>query len=88
MNDLLNGLFEFSATFFLWLHVRRIYHDKEVAGASVTACFFFTLWGYWNLYYYPSLDQWWSFAGGIGVVGLNTAWLAGMLRYGTRKKRK
>ena len=43
---------------------------------------FFAAWGYWNLYYYyPSLDQWWSFWGGVGVVTMNTIWLGQLIYY-------
>lgn len=41
----------------------------------------FTLWGVWNIYYYPSLNQWCSFAGGLVIVAANALWVGLMLRY-------
>jgi hypothetical protein len=45
---------------------------------------FWTAWGVWNVFYYPSLGQWWSFACGLGVVAGNAANLALMVRYWPR----
>ena len=81
MTDLINGSFELFASLFIFLHIRRVFIDKEVKGVSITATAFFMLWGYWNLYYYPSLNQWCSFAGGVSVVSMNTIWVYGLWRY-------
>lgn len=75
MNDLINGAFEFTAGLMTWLNVRQIIKDKKVRGYNLKVFMFFTLWGYWNLYYYPSLNQWWSFYGGISIMLANTIWL-------------
>lgn len=40
---------------------------------------FITAWGLWNLYYYPSLDQPWSFYGGVALVCVNTTYLCCVL---------
>lgn len=81
MADIINALFEFAGGFFILLHCRQAYKDKAVAGVSIPAVIFFSAWGYWNLYYYPSLDQWWSFAGGIFIVLTNTLWVLLLLKY-------
>lgn len=83
--DLFNGLFEILASPFLFLHVRRVWKDKDVAGCSLTACAFFTAWGWWNLYFYPSQGLWLSFWGGIPVLAMNCAWFAGMLKFRRRR---
>jgi len=62
--DAVNGAFEFLGGASVWMHVRTIMCDKQSRGVSPFATAFFTLWGFWNLYYYPSLAQWASFAGG------------------------
>lgn len=80
--DLINGLFELLGSLVLWRNVRQLYVDKMIRGVHWTATGFFAAWGYWNLYYYPSLDQWWSFAGGCSIVLANTVWLGQMLYYG------
>jgi len=55
--------------------------DKSVSGLSIISVIFFTIWGYWNLFYYPSLGQMWSFAGGIVVVIANSIWTYLLLKY-------
>lgn len=84
MNDLINGCFELLAGFMVLNHCRAVLRDKAVAGVSILSTIFFSAWGYWNLYYYPSLGQWWSFAGGILIVVSNTAWVILLIKY--RKK--
>lgn len=71
-SDLVNGLFELGGTIFLSLNCLRIYKDKCTRGVSPLPFIFYAFWGYWNLLYYPGLDQWWSFYGGIGVAVVNT----------------
>lgn len=84
--DLINGLFEASAGFFVLAHCRRVIKDKLVKGVSIIATIFFTSWGFWNLYYYPYLDQWLSFIGGLFIVSANTLWVILMLYYKRREE--
>lgn len=79
--DIINGCFEGFAGSFVCINCFRVYKDKKVRGASKIAVAFFTAWGFWNLYYYPSLEQWWSFVGGLGIVVANAVWLALMWKY-------
>lgn len=81
MNDIINAMFELLAGFFVALHCLKLFKDKQVRGASIWATSFFTLWGFWNIYYYPSLDQWWSMFGGIAVVTMNIVWVGLMWKY-------
>ena len=82
--DIFNGLFEIAGGFFIGLSVKQLWRDKMVAGVSWLHAGFFAAWGYWNLYYYPSLDQMWSFWGGVGVVTMNTIWLVQLIYYSKR----
>lgn len=79
--DVINGSYEFVGSIALWANVYRLYKDKEAKGVTFWATAFFMTWGYWNLYYYPHLDQWWSFAGGLSIVLANTVWLGQMIYY-------
>lgn len=79
--DLINGSFELIAGCLLWLNVIKLYRDKKVLGVDVRPTAFFMLWGYWNLYYYPHLNQMASFFGGLNVVLANTIWVAQMIYY-------
>lgn len=84
--DAINGAYELCGGFFLLASCLRLLKDKEVKGISIAASAFFTSWGYWNLWYYPHLNQWLSFMGGILIVIANTWWVS-MAIYYTRKKR-
>ena len=84
--DLINGLFEFFGSIMLWRNVMQLHRDKMTRGVHWAATGFFMAWGYWNLFYYPHLDQWWSFAGGISIVIANTTWLGQMFYYGRKEK--
>lgn len=79
--DLTNGGFEFLAGVMNWINVRRLYKDKEVRGYSPWVFGFFTSWGLWNLFYYPHLGQWISFAGGISIMLSNMSWLSLAIYY-------
>jgi hypothetical protein len=79
--DLVNGAFELLGGAFIFNHCRAVWRDKAVKGVSVLSTAFFTLWGLWNLYYYPHLNQWWSLAGGVAIVLANAVWVALLLKY-------
>jgi hypothetical protein len=78
--DSVNGAYEAFGGFFILLSVLKVLKDKQVRGISWVHAGFFTSWGYWNLFFYPSQGLWWSFWGGIGVVAMNTCWM-GLLVY-------
>lgn len=82
--DLINATFEALGGVFILGHCRAVLRDKAVAGVSITATVFFTAWGVWNLYYYPSLNQWLSFYGGVALVIANCFWVGLLIFY--RKK--
>jgi len=67
--------------FFIMPSILKLVHDKQVKGVSWVHASFFSVWGIWNLYYYPSLGQWNSFLGGIGIVTVNTIWVGLMIYY-------
>jgi len=79
--DFVNGLFELSAGFFVLNHCRVLRLHKETRGVSLASVCFFTLWGLWNLYYYPALNQPLSFYGGLFVVAANALYVGMMVSY-------
>ena len=81
VNDMINGSFEFLAGFMILNHCRTVIKDKAVAGVSIISTAFFGIWGVWNLYYYPSLGQMWSFYGGLAIVVANLLWVYLLLKY-------
>jgi hypothetical protein len=85
--DVVNGCYELFGAPFICLSIRKLAKEKKVHGVSWVHAFFFATWGFWNLYYYPSLGQWCSFIGGCAIVIANTIWL-GQLIYYSRKGEK
>lgn len=79
--DQINGAYEFVGSLTIWVNVYALHRDRCVKGVTPLATTFFMSWGCWNLYYYPSLDQWWSFAGGVCIALANAVWLGQMLYY-------
>jgi hypothetical protein len=80
-NDFINGLFECGGGLASWFNVYAIIRDKQIRGVSLAACAYFWSWGLWNLYYYPSLNQMWSFYGGMVVCAANFVWMYFAIRY-------
>jgi hypothetical protein len=83
--DMMNGLFEMCGSALTWMSVYRVWIDKGYAGIYMPAVVFFWAWGAWNLFYYPHLEQWWSFAGGCSLVLANTCWFILMWRFGRKE---
>ena len=81
LGDVINGLFEFCGALATLSSVRAIIKDKCWAGLSPFNIIFFQAWGVFNIFYYPSLDQWWSFTGGCAIVVGNTIYLICILKY-------
>ncbi len=79
--DIVNGAFEAAAGFAVLNHCFALHRDKAVRGLSVASTAFFTLWGLWNLYYYPHLDQFWSFAGGVFITIANAIYVGMLVHY-------
>ena len=82
--DMVNALFEVGGALFTLNHCRVLHIDKRVGGVSVISIIFFTLWGLWNIFWYPHLNQWWSFWGGLLILGSNLLWIAMLLYYRKR----
>lgn len=74
-NDLINGSWELVAGFLLMRNCYILYQEKQVKGVSVLTTAFFTSWSMWNCYFYPTLGQWFSFAGGLVITSANMLWV-------------
>lgn len=86
--DQINGLFELVGAIYAVKNVARVLRDKQVAGIAWDAVAFWSVWGVWNLYYYPSLHQWASFSGGLLLVLANTTYVLLLLYYGRKEDGK
>lgn len=86
MSDLVNSLFEVLGVIFVLPSIFLLYRQKSVRGISPWHVGFFVCWGYWNIYYYPSLGQWLSAVAAGGLAVINSAYL-GMMGYYLVKER-
>ena len=79
--DVINGLYEALGCVFIYMSIRKLRQDKIVRGVSWLHMSFCMTWGFWNLFYYPHLEQWYSFWGGVGIVTANTYYVFQLLYY-------
>ncbi len=79
--DWINGLFEFVGSILCWMNVVKLYNEKEIKGVYWPVTAFFASWGYWNIAYYSTLNQWASFWGGILMAIANTVWVVLAITY-------
>ena len=73
--DLTNGLFELVGALFAWINAWKLFKDQEIKGVYWPIWIFYTSWGGWNLYYYPSLNQYISFWCGVILTAGNLMWV-------------
>lgn len=81
VTDLINAAFEFGSAGMVSMNVRRLWKDKKLSGVSKWPAVFFNVWGLWNLFWYPFLGQWLSFAGGVSILLVNTTWVVLAFKY-------
>lgn len=79
--DHVNAAFELIGSVLLWLIVLQALRDRRMRGVSPWPSVFFSVWGAWNLFFYPALGQGWSAVAGIGALAANTSWLVLWHRY-------
>lgn len=84
--DHMNALFEFIGGCMIWMNCLAVYRDQKVAGVRWWTTGFFAAWGLWNIFYYPHLDQFWSFYAGLYIVAANVAWVALLIYYSKRSQ--
>lgn len=79
--DLINAYFELFGGLFIWINVLKIAKDRKVRGVHWLPTFAFTIWCFWNVFYYQSLGQYFStFAAIVPGVG-NFFWLSLCWKY-------
>jgi len=83
--DLINGLFESIGGLLNFTNVYRLAKDKTLKGVYYFPTIFFSVWGIWNLFYYPHLSQWLSFTGGLIIVLANLLWVYLAIKYRNNK---
>ena len=71
---------------FITLSIIKLHKDKFVSGINWLHPLFFLLWGVWNLFFYPHLSQWFSFAGGVAIAITNFIWVSQLIYYSRNGK--
>lgn len=82
MNDAVNAFFECGGFIAVAMNCWKTHKDRGTRGIAPLAVAFFTAWGFWNLYYYPSVGSTISGAAAIAVALANTLWISLMLYHG------
>jgi hypothetical protein len=85
-NDLINSFFEVFGAMMLFNNCRLLWIHKRVQGVSVLTTAFFTVWGVWNLYFYPANHLWLSFVGGVFLASANVLWVLMATHFAFRQK--
>jgi hypothetical protein len=73
--DLINAGFSIGGSIFLWLNVLSLYKEREVKGVHWGSVAYFSILGFWNLFFYSHLTQWYSVVAGTSGVLANIVWL-------------
>lgn len=74
--DYINGAFELVGAVLVLKSVAVLRRDRRVLGVYWPAQWFYASWGVWNLYFYPAVGAWLSFAAGLVMVAGNLTWAA------------
>lgn len=85
-SDLFNGLFEAASALFTIGNILQTIKDQELKGMRLESILFFTSWGLFNLYFYPSHGLILSFLGGCAIVTANVVWISCILYFRCRPK--
>jgi hypothetical protein len=80
-NDIINATFELLGSLFVLNHCRVLLNAKSSAGVSSISLAYFLSWGFWNIYYYPSLGQNFSFYAGIALAVANLLYLGLVIKF-------
>ena len=83
--DIINGSYAIFGVPFIILNIIKLYKDKEVRGVSWIYTGYFVTLGFWNLYYWGFLDQWFSFYSGLAILVSNIVWMCQMIYYNRKE---
>ena len=84
MNDVINSMFCVGAGLLVWLNVKKLYTDKLVLGYNWKVQAFFAAFGYWHLYYFFTLEQWFTLFAGCLLTAGNSTWVVMAIYYQRR----
>ncbi|XAI95940.1 hypothetical protein [Microcystis phage Mwe-JY26] len=79
--DIINAGFQLLAAFLIAMHCRAVWKARDVAGVSIFATFCFALWGVWNVYYFATLGQVWSYYAAYACAAAHAAYMSLLLTF-------
>jgi len=82
--DIINAMFELGGFMAIIPSILAVLRDKCWQGLSLMTPVFFTSWGFWNILYYPHLDQFWSACAAVLLTVSNSIYLALLFKYRTK----
>lgn len=82
--DQCNACLELAGAGLRLLDCYRLYQAKRFVGGSIFTALFFFGWGMFNVVYYPSLHQVYSFAAAIALTAVNGLWIVMAMVYNWR----
>lgn len=75
--------FELGAAFFQLFNIKALRRDKSLRGVSTLPTIFFTIWGCYNVYFYPATGNPITGIAAVLILIVNIYWL--LLAYKYRK---
>jgi len=87
MFDLVNASFELAGAFINLLNVMEIRKHKQVKGVHIAPFIFFSVWGFWNILYYGSLEQTFSMLAAVFLAVVNSTWVYYAVKYKKTKEK-
>ena len=84
--DIINGGLTLAGSAGLWLNVKTAFRDKLIRGVHKLPTAFFSVGGFWNIYYYRHLNQTFSLACSLSLALANLSWLFLMIVYSSGEK--
>lgn len=86
--DIVNSIFFFATSAFVWMNVGKLIKDKAVRGVRLLPGVFFSISTIWGMYYYYQIGQMGGFIGITLLAMGNTVWIALAIYYELIKKEK
>jgi len=74
-NDQINGSFELVSGFMATINIIKLWEHKKLKGVSVIPAIFYVIWGFFNLFFYSSLNLPLSYYCGIFITSTNLCWV-------------
>jgi hypothetical protein len=79
--DQANACLEMGGAFLRTLDCIKLFQDKRFSGGHLGTALYFLGWGVFNVFFYPSLNQVWSFWAAIALMAMNGLWFVMAVHY-------